>query len=154
MTTGGSGTGRVAERLRVVVAGTEAPADPRAVALARALRDAGAEVVLTGVPRSAGQLAATVVQEDADAVGLAGAPPGLLADVLERLSGAGVDDVAAFVLGGPEDGNLPAGVRRFADGTPPDEVVAALHRAGGTGSAAPAPAPGPRPDGGAGGRVP
>ncbi|MBM7805894.1 methylmalonyl-CoA mutase C-terminal domain/subunit [Geodermatophilus bullaregiensis] len=142
MTTGGSGSERVTERLRVVVAGPDAPEDPRAVALARALRDAGAEVVLTGVPRSAGQLAATVVQEDADAVGLAGAAPGLLADLLGRLSGAGVDDVTAFVLGGPEDGDLPAGVRRFPDGTPPGDVVAALHRAGGTGAAAPGRHPG------------
>ena len=117
-----------AERLRVVVAGPDAPQDPRAVSLARALRDAGAEVVLTGVPRSGAQLAATVLQEDADAVGLAGAPPELLADVLERLAGAGVDDVTAFVLGGPDAGDLPAGVRRFPDGTPPDAVVAALGR--------------------------
>jgi methylmalonyl-CoA mutase cobalamin-binding domain/chain len=116
------------ERLRVVVAGPDAPEDPRAVSLARALRDAGAEVVLTGVPGSAGRLAATVVQEDADAVGVAGAPPELLAEVLERLAGAGVDDVTAFVLGGPDDGDLPAGVRRFPDGTPPDDVVAALGR--------------------------
>jgi methylmalonyl-CoA mutase C-terminal domain/subunit len=116
------------ERLRVVVAGPDAPEDPRAVSLARALRDAGAEVVLTGVPGSAGRLAATVVQEDADAVGVTGAPPELLAEVLERLAGAGVDDVTAFVLGGPDDGDLPAGVRRFPDGTPPDDVVAALGR--------------------------
>ena len=98
------------------------------VPLALALRDAGAEVVLTGVPGSAGRLAATVVQEDADAVGVAGAPLELLAEVLERLAGAGVDDVTAFVLGGPDDGDLPAGVRRFPDGTPPDDVVAALGR--------------------------
>ena len=114
------------ERLRVVVAGSGGADDPRAVALARALRDAGAEVVLTGVPASAGQLAATVVQEDADAVGLAGAPPGLLAAVLERLAAAGVDDVTPFVLG---DGDgVPDGVRTFPDGTPPEDVVAALDR--------------------------
>ncbi|SFO96018.1 methylmalonyl-CoA mutase, C-terminal domain [Geodermatophilus dictyosporus] len=114
------------ERLRVVVAGPGGADDPRAVALARALRDAGAEVVLTGVPASAGRLAATVVQEDADAVGLAGAPPELLAGVLERLAAAGADDVTPFVLG---DGDgVPDGVRAFPDGTPPEDVVAALHR--------------------------
>ncbi|SNR86958.1 methylmalonyl-CoA mutase C-terminal domain-containing protein [Geodermatophilus saharensis] len=117
-----------AERLRVVVAGPDGPGDPRAVALARALRDAGAEVVLTGVPASAGPLAATVVQEDADAVGLAAAPPDLLADLLDRLRAAGADDVTAFVLGDP--GGLPAGVLGFPDGTPPDDVVAALRGAG------------------------
>ena len=112
------------ERLRVVVAGPDGQDDPRAVALARALRDAGAEVVLTGVVTSADRLAATVVQEDADAVGLAGAPAGTPAALLDRLAAAGADDVAVFVLG--EAGEQPGGVLRFPDGTPPDEVVAAL----------------------------
>ncbi|MGY1652692.1 cobalamin B12-binding domain-containing protein [Geodermatophilus sp. SYSU D01119] len=116
-----------AERLRVVVAGPDVQDDPRAVALARALRDAGAEVVLTGVPASADRLAATVVQEDADAVGLAGAPTDLPAGLLARLAGDGADDVTVFVLG--DGGELPAGVLRFPDGTPPDDVVAALRRA-------------------------
>ena len=98
------------ERLRVVVAGPEGPGDPRAVAVARALRDAGAEVVLTGVATSAGRLAATVVQEDADAVVVADPPPGLPG----ALAAAGADDVAVVVLG---DG-----------GTPPGDVVAELLR--------------------------
>ncbi|MGY1732071.1 cobalamin B12-binding domain-containing protein [Geodermatophilus sp. SYSU D01045] len=118
------------ERLRVVVAGPDGRDDPRAVALARALRDTGAEVVLTGEVTSAGRLAAAVLQEDADAVGVAGAPPRLLREVLDRLAAAGVDDVTAFVLGGDDpgsdDGDLPDGVRRFPDGTPPGDVVAAL----------------------------
>ena len=118
-----------AERLRVVVAGPDGQDDPRAVALARALRDTGAEVVLTGEVASAGRLAATVVQEDADAVGLTGAPPDLLAEVLDRLSAAGVDDVAAFVLGATT--GLPDGVRGFADGVAPGDVAAALHEAAG-----------------------
>jgi methylmalonyl-CoA mutase cobalamin-binding domain/chain len=115
------------ERLRVVVAGPDGQHDPRAVALARALRDSGAEVVLTGEVTSAGRLAATVVQEDADAVGVAGAPPDLLAEVLDRLSAAGVEDVTAFVLGATAA--LPRGVRGFADGAAPDDVVAALREA-------------------------
>ena len=120
------------ERLRVVVAGPDGQDDPRAVALARALRDAGAEVVLTGVPEAPDRLAATVVQEDADAVGLAGAPADLLAGLLARLAAAGADDVAVFALGdsdGEGDGGgdgLPAGVLRFPAGTPPEDVVAAL----------------------------
>ncbi|WP_369257652.1 methylmalonyl-CoA mutase [Geodermatophilus amargosae] len=117
------------ERLRVVVAGPDGPADPRAVALARALRDSGAEVVLTGEVGSAGRLAATVVQEDADAVGVAGAPPDLLAEVLDRLSAAGVEDVTAFVLGATV--GLPEGVRGFGDDAAPDDVVAALREAAG-----------------------
>lgn len=118
-----------AERLRVVVAGPDGQDDPRAVALARALRDSGAEVVLTGEVASAGRLAATVVQEDADAVGVAGAPPDLLAEVLDRLAAAGADDVTAFVLGATA--GLPDGVHGFADGAAPEEVVAALREAAG-----------------------
>jgi methylmalonyl-CoA mutase cobalamin-binding domain/chain len=113
------------ERLRVVVAGPDGRDDPRAVALARTLRDTGAEVVLTGEVASAGRLAATVVQEDADAVGAAGAPPHLLGEVLDRLAAAGVDDVVAFVLGATT--GLPAGVRGFPDGAATDDVVAWLH---------------------------
>jgi methylmalonyl-CoA mutase cobalamin-binding domain/chain len=130
-----------AERLRVVVAGPDGQDYPRAVALARALRDSGAEVVLTGEVTSAARLAATVVQEDADAVGVAGAPPGLLAEVLDRLAAAGVDDVTAFVLGDAPDGDPPDRdspdgalrdrVRRFPGSTPPDDVVTGLRRAAG-----------------------
>ena len=118
------------ERLRVVVAGPDGQDDPRAVALARALRDAGAEVVLTGVPAAPDRLAATVVQEDADAVGLAGAPAGLFAGLLARLAAAGADDVAVFALDDSDGGGdgLPAGVLRFPAGTPPEDVVAALRR--------------------------
>jgi methylmalonyl-CoA mutase C-terminal domain/subunit len=95
-----------AARLRVVVAGP-ADGDPRVAAVARALRDAGAEVVLTGTA-AAGPLAATVVQEDADALVVADPPPALPAALAE----AGADDVPVVVLG---DG-----------GTPPGEVVAVL----------------------------
>lgn len=115
-----------AERLRVVVAepgaGSPAGEAPEAIALARALRDAGAEVVHTGGGGSPRQLAATLVQEDADALGLAGGPGGLLAEVLELAAGQGADDVAGFLLGGA-DGDLPDGARAFPPGTPPGQVV-------------------------------
>ncbi|MGY1744610.1 methylmalonyl-CoA mutase [Blastococcus sp. SYSU D00695] len=122
-----------AERLRVVVAepgaGGGSPDVPAAIALARALRDAGAEVVHTGVGGSPAQLAATLVQEDADALGLAGGPPALLAEVLGLAARAGADDVAGFLLGATE-GDLPGGVRAFGPGTPPEDVVAWLRAAG------------------------
>ena len=91
------------------------------------LRDAGAEVVHTGRAQSAGQLAATLVQEDADALGLAGSPGGLLAEVLRLAADAGADDVAGFVLGKATADDLPDGARVFPPGTPPVEVVAWLH---------------------------
>lgn len=98
-----------AGRLRVVVAG---PGGPGTGVLARALRDAGAEVVLTGAATTADRLAATVVQEDADAVAVASPPPGLLAGLAAELAAAGAGDVPVVGLGD--------------DGTPPGDVVAAL----------------------------
>jgi methylmalonyl-CoA mutase C-terminal domain/subunit len=124
-----------AERLRVVVAGPGAgsPAGeaPEAIALARALRDAGAEVVHTGGGGSPAQLAATVGPEDADALGLAGGSAGLLGEVLALAAAQGADDVAGFLLGrGPADDGLPEGARAFPPGTPPDDVVAWLRAVG------------------------
>jgi methylmalonyl-CoA mutase C-terminal domain/subunit len=115
------------ERLRVVVAepaaGSPAGQASEAIALARALRDAGAEVVHTGGGGFPEQLAATLVQEDADALGLAGGPARLLGEVLARAAGQGADDVAGFLLGAADD-ELPDGARAFPPGTPPEEVVA------------------------------
>lgn len=88
------------ERIRVVIAGPGADAGDRtAEVLARALRDAGMEVVYTDRPHAPGQLVATVVQEDADAVGLALAPDAdraPLAQLSELLSERGVEDVLVF----------------------------------------------------------
>ncbi|MGY1811862.1 methylmalonyl-CoA mutase [Blastococcus sp. SYSU D00820] len=120
------------ERLRVVVADSGGGEDPAAVVLARCLRDAGAEVVYTDRAPAAAPLAATVVQEDADALGLAGAPAEVLARVGALLREQGADDVALFTIG--VAGELPDGVRDFPPGTPPDDVVAWLRArtAGGT----------------------
>ncbi len=116
-----------AGRLRVVVAGPDGPDAATAVALARALRDAGVEVVLAGPATSADGLAATVVQEDADAVALTGAPPDLPAGLLDRLAAVGADDVVVVAV---EDVAAPSpGVRRFPRDTAPDDVVAALRSA-------------------------
>ncbi|SEO68729.1 methylmalonyl-CoA mutase [Trujillonella endophytica] len=127
-----------AERLRVVVAepaaGSPAGEALAAIALARVLRDAGAEVVHTGGGGSPAQLAATLVQEDADALGLAGGSARLLGEVLARAAEQGADDVAGFLLGGADGGTgggLPDGARVFPAGTPPDDVVAWLRAVGG-----------------------
>jgi methylmalonyl-CoA mutase C-terminal domain/subunit len=107
--------------LRVVVAGE--PGDPRVLALAGALRDAGTEVVLTGGASAAG-IAAAAVQEDADAVVVVDPPaalPGALAD-------AGAEALVA-VVGDP--GGLPGDLLAFPAGTAPEDVVAALRRAAG-----------------------
>ena len=113
------------ERIRVVVA---APGDDGgdrvAVAVARGLRDAGMEVVYAGRRQSAEQLADTVVQEDADAVGLPVLPPqaaALPARLAALLADRGMVDVLVFACG--TEAELPGAVRLFAPDTPPAEIA-------------------------------
>ena len=70
--------------------------------VARALRDAGFEVVLTGLFQTPSMIAATAVDEDVDAVGLSilsGAHATLLPEVAERLRALGRDDLLLFAGG-------------------------------------------------------
>ena len=87
-------------RIRVVVAKPGLDGHDRgAKVVARALRDAGMEVVYTGLHQTPEQIVETVVQEDADAVGLSvlsGAHMTLFARVLELLRERGADDVVVF----------------------------------------------------------
>lgn len=77
-------------RLRIVVG------EP---GLARALRDAGHEVIYTGPDHSPEQIVATAIQEDADVIGLG--DPGLRPELVALLEQAGVEDidVTAFTHG-------------------------------------------------------
>lgn len=90
----------VDERIRVVIAKPGLDGHDRgAKVVARALRDAGMEVVYTGLHQTPEQIVETVVQEDADAVGLSvlsGAHMTLFARLLELLRERGVDDVVVF----------------------------------------------------------
>ena len=70
--------------------------------IARALRDAGFEVVYTGLHQTPEQIVAAVVQEDADALGLSmlsGAHLTLVPRVIDGLVAAGRDDVVILVGG-------------------------------------------------------
>ena len=76
--------------------------DRGAKIIARALRDAGMEVIYTGLHQTPEQIVQTVVQEDADAVGLSilsGAHMTLVPRILELLKAEGVDDVVVTVGG-------------------------------------------------------
>jgi methylmalonyl-CoA mutase C-terminal domain/subunit len=89
----------VDERIRVVIAGPGPDGGDRAAeVVARALRDAGMEVVYTDRPQAPEQLAATVVQEDADAVGVlvAEGDPTPVARLVGLLADRGVEDVLVF----------------------------------------------------------
>ncbi len=87
-------------RYRVVVAKPGLDGHDRgAKVVARALRDAGFEVIYTGLHQTPEQVVAAVVQEDADAVGLSilsGAHMTLFPKVLQLLRDAGADDVLVF----------------------------------------------------------
>jgi methylmalonyl-CoA mutase, C-terminal domain len=87
-------------RYRVVVAKPGLDGHDRgAKIIARALRDAGFEVIYTGLFQTPEQIVATTIQEDADAVGLSvlsGAHMTLFPLVQKQLREKGVDDVVLF----------------------------------------------------------
>jgi methylmalonyl-CoA mutase C-terminal domain/subunit len=122
----------VAERIRIVIAKPGLDGHDRgAKVIARALRDAGMEVVYTGLHQTPEQIVQTVIQEDADAVGLSvlsGAHMTLFARTLELLSQNNVEDVVVFGGGIIPDADIPAleksGVAKvFTPGATMDEVV-------------------------------
>jgi methylmalonyl-CoA mutase C-terminal domain/subunit len=91
------------KKIRVVVAKPGLDGHDRgAKIIARALRDAGMEVIYTGLHQTPEQIVETVIQEDADAVGLSilsGAHMTLVPRIMELLKEQGVDDVIV-TLGG------------------------------------------------------
>jgi len=105
--------------------------DRGAKVIARALRDAGMEVIYTGLHQTPEQIVETVVQEDADAIGisiLSGAHMTLVPRILELLRNEGADDVLVLVGGtipGPDAEALRAqGVGAvFTPGTPTTVIV-------------------------------
>jgi methylmalonyl-CoA mutase, C-terminal domain len=122
-----------AERtVRVVVAKPGLDGHDRgAKIVARALRDAGFEVIYTGLHQTPEQIVATAVQEDADAIGLSvlsGAHNYLFKRVLELLKEKGADDIAVFGGGiiPPEDvaALKEIGVKElFTPGTSTQDII-------------------------------
>ena len=96
-------TATPATRLRVVVAKPGLDGHDRgAKIIARALRDAGMEVIYTGLHQTPEQIVETVLQEDADAVGLSilsGAHMTLVPKVIELLEAQDAGDVVVTVGG-------------------------------------------------------
>jgi methylmalonyl-CoA mutase C-terminal domain/subunit len=122
----------VASKIRVVIAKPGLDGHDRgAKIIARALRDAGMEVIYTGLHQTPEQIAETAIQEDADAVGisiLSGAHMTLVPRILELLRADGAEDVLVVV-----GGTIPAddvialkeqGVAEvFTPGAPTAEIV-------------------------------
>ncbi|WP_199441832.1 cobalamin B12-binding domain-containing protein [Umezawaea beigongshangensis] len=122
----------MAGRIRVVVAKPGLDGHDRgAKVVARALRDAGMEVVYTGLHQTPEQIVETALQEDADAVGLSvlsGAHMTLFARVVQLLAERGAEDVVLFGGGIVPDEDLPAlaemGVAKiFTPGATTTEIV-------------------------------
>lgn len=98
--------------IRVVVAKPGLDGHDRgAKIIARSLRDAGMEIIYTGLHQTPEQIAATVVQEDADVVGLSilsGAHMTLVPRVVDLLRAEGAEDVLVIVGGTIPRDDIPA----------------------------------------------
>ena len=98
--------------------------------VARTLRDAGFEVIYSGLHQTPAQIAETAVQEDVDAVGLSslsGAHKTLFPQVVIELARRDAADIVVFGGGVIPDGDTPAlgdaGIAMiFTPGTPLDEI--------------------------------
>jgi methylmalonyl-CoA mutase C-terminal domain/subunit len=101
----------VTERIRIVIAKPGLDGHDRGVkVIARALRDAGMEVVYTGLHQTPEQIVQTVLQEDADAVGLSvlsGAHMTLFKKVVELLEENNLSDVVVFGGGIVPEADIP-----------------------------------------------
>jgi methylmalonyl-CoA mutase C-terminal domain/subunit len=111
--------------------------DRGAKIIARALRDAGMEVIYTGLHQTPEQIVETALQEDADAVGisiLSGAHMTLVPRIVDGLRQRGLHDVLVVVGGTipPEDADALRGLgvaAVFTPGAPMAEVVSFLEDA-------------------------
>jgi isobutyryl-CoA mutase small subunit len=118
--------------LRVLIGKVGLDGHDRGVKLiARALRDAGMEVIYTGLHQTPEQVVSTAIQEDVDAIGLSilsGAHNTLFRRVVELLKEQSVEDIVLFGGGIIPDEDLPAlkaaGVKAlFRPGAPMNEIV-------------------------------
>jgi methylmalonyl-CoA mutase C-terminal domain/subunit len=122
----------MARKIRVVIAKPGLDGHDRgAKIIARALRDAGMEVIYTGLHQTPEQIVETAVQEDADAVGisiLSGAHMTLVPRVVDGLRENGLDEVLV-VVGGTIPGDDARELKEqgvaevFTPGAPTSEIV-------------------------------
>jgi methylmalonyl-CoA mutase C-terminal domain/subunit len=119
-------------KIRVVIAKPGLDGHDRgAKVIARALRDAGMEVIYTGLRQTPEQVLSAALQEDADAIGLSilsGAHMHICPRLMELLREKGMDDVLVVVGGIIPDIDIPKlrdmGVRGvFLPGTPMQDII-------------------------------
>jgi methylmalonyl-CoA mutase, C-terminal domain len=122
----------MAAKIRVVIAKPGLDGHDRgAKIIARALRDAGMEVIYTGLHQTPDQIVETAIQEDADAVGisiLSGAHMTLVPRILDGLKENGAEDVLVVVGGtipreDADDLKQQGVAEIFTPGAPTSEIV-------------------------------
>ncbi|MDR7556431.1 MAG: cobalamin B12-binding domain-containing protein [Armatimonadota bacterium] len=122
----------MARPLRILLAKPGLDGHDRGIkVVARALRDAGVEVIYTGLHQTPEMIASAAIQEDVDAVGLSilsGAHNVLFPRVVQLLREAGADDIVVFGGGIIPEDDIPgleaAGIRKvFLPGTSLAEIV-------------------------------
>jgi methylmalonyl-CoA mutase C-terminal domain/subunit len=120
------------QKLRVVIAKPGLDGHDRgAKVIARALRDAGMEVIYTGLRQTPEQVVSAALQEDADVIGLSilsGAHNHIAPRLMELLKEKGLDDVLVVIGGIIPDVDIPKlksiGVKGiFLPGTPMQEII-------------------------------
>jgi methylmalonyl-CoA mutase C-terminal domain/subunit len=124
-------------KIRVVIAKPGLDGHDRgAKVIARALRDAGMEVIYTGLRQTPEQIVSAALQEDADAIGLSilsGAHMHICPRVMDLLAAKGLADVLVMVGGIIPDVDIPklrdAGIKGiFLPGTPMQEIVTFINQ--------------------------
>ena len=119
-------------KLRVVIAKPGLDGHDRgAKVIARALRDAGMEVIYTGLRQTPEMIASAALQEDADVIGLSilsGAHNHIAPRLMELLKAKGLDDVLVVIGGIIPDVDIPKlrdmGVKGiFLPGTPMQQII-------------------------------
>jgi methylmalonyl-CoA mutase C-terminal domain/subunit len=123
---------RLMHKIRVVIAKPGLDGHDRgAKVIARAMRDAGMEVIYTGLRQTPEQIVSAALQEDADVIGLSilsGAHNHICPRVMDLLHEQGLDDVLVVVGGIIPDVDIPRlkeiGVKGvFLPGTPMQDIV-------------------------------
>ena len=127
----------MSQKIRVIIAKPGLDGHDRgAKVIARALRDAGMEVIYTGLRQTPEQIVSAALQEDADAIGLSvlsGAHMRICPKVMELLREKGLSDVLVVVGGIIPDVDIPKlnaiGIKGiFLPGTPMQEIVEFISR--------------------------